>query len=146
MNWGYKILAFYLSFVALIVFMVFSAFQYNVNLVTKDYYERELQYQDVIDGSFNLKKRGETVYINTLDQEIRILLPTEVEGAELTNLEIWIYNESGQHKDIKINEKSTMLNQFNIPIQKEEHKGDYIAKIKWHEAGTPYYFEKKIKL
>ena len=146
MNWGYKILAFYLSFVALIVFMVFSAFQYNVNLVTKDYYERELQYQDVIDGGFNLKNRGETVYINISQDDIQILLPTEGEGNELTNLEIWFYNESGQHKDIKINEKSTKLNQFTIPMQQDEHKGDYIAKIKWHESGKPYYFEKKIKL
>ncbi|MEQ1555036.1 MAG: FixH family protein, partial [Ferruginibacter sp.] len=49
MNWGYKILSFYALFVVGILFMVFKSSSQNTDLVTTDYYAKELKYQDKID-------------------------------------------------------------------------------------------------
>ena len=45
MNWGYKILTVYIIFIAGILFLVFKSSNQNQDLVTKDYYEQELKYQ-----------------------------------------------------------------------------------------------------
>lgn len=145
MSWGYKILTFYLAFVALIVFMVFSAFQYKVNLVSTDYYERELNYQDVIDGKGNLSAAGETVYVNILKGALDILLPNLDPGKPLNELEIWLYNEATQEGDVKINIGNTLDNRFEIPLEKQ-NTGSYVLKIKWYQGGVPYYFEKTMRL
>lgn len=145
MSWGYKILTFYLAFVALIVFMVFSAFQYKVNLVSTDYYERELNYQDVIDGRANLSAAGETVYVNHVKSGLDILLPGIKPGKPLNQLEIWLYNEATQEGDVKINIDNTLNNRFEIPLE-AQNTGSYVLKIKWYQDGVPYYFEKTMRL
>ncbi len=50
MNFKYFILALYLTFVGLIVMMVFKSFGQNIELETKDYYNEELKYQQKIDA------------------------------------------------------------------------------------------------
>ena len=45
MNWGYKIILVYVLFVAGIVFLVVRSSMENTDLVTSDYYEKELKYQ-----------------------------------------------------------------------------------------------------
>ena len=50
MNWGYKILAVYLVFVAGIVVMVYKSSTQKIDLVTTDYYAKELKYQERIDA------------------------------------------------------------------------------------------------
>lgn len=145
MSWGYKILTFYLAFVALIVFMVFSAFQYKVNLVSTDYYERELNYQDVIDGHKNLAAAGETVYVNHPSGGLDILLPNMAAGKPYEKLEIWLYNEATQEGDIKINIDNTSDNRFELPLE-TQNTGSYVLKVKWYQDGVPYYYEKTMRL
>ena len=49
MNWGYKILMVYVIFIAGILLLVFKSSSQNQDLVTEDYYEQELKYQQKID-------------------------------------------------------------------------------------------------
>ncbi|MBI3232811.1 MAG: FixH family protein [Bacteroidetes bacterium] len=53
MNWGYKILILYASFVIMIIFMVFKASNTKFDLVSDKYYQDELNYQQLIDASSN---------------------------------------------------------------------------------------------
>jgi len=144
MSWGYKIMAFYLGFVALTVFMVYSAFQYKVNLVSSDYYERELQFQDIIDGSRNLNKEGETVFVTKTIEELDILLPS-ITNAPYENLEIWLYNKADNSGDVKINLAQTSDNRYSLPLT-SQITGRYLLKIKWHQDKIPYYFEKEMTI
>ena len=50
MNFKYFIAVLYLTFVALIVMMVFKSCGQNIELETKDYYNEELKYQSKIDA------------------------------------------------------------------------------------------------
>jgi hypothetical protein len=50
MNFKYFILALYLTFVGLIVMMVFKSCGQNIELETQDYYNEELKYQQKIDA------------------------------------------------------------------------------------------------
>ena len=48
-SWGYKIAGAYLLFVAGIMFLVYKANNETYDLVTENYYEEELKFQNVID-------------------------------------------------------------------------------------------------
>jgi hypothetical protein len=48
-SWGIKIAMLYCGFVALIIIMVSMAMNQKIDLVSKDYYEQELNYQKKID-------------------------------------------------------------------------------------------------
>jgi hypothetical protein len=53
LSWGYKIMFVYIAFVAGMGFLVFKASSQKFDLVTKDYYDQELKYQQVIDQAAN---------------------------------------------------------------------------------------------
>ena len=57
MNWGYKIMIVYLVFVAGIAVMVYNSAMQNIDLVTPDYYAKELKYQEKIDETNVTKKK-----------------------------------------------------------------------------------------
>ena len=61
MNWGYKILLVYVVFVAGIMFLVFKSSSQKMDLVTTDYYAKELKYQQKIDAMNKVQKLSDTV-------------------------------------------------------------------------------------
>jgi hypothetical protein len=143
MSWGYKILAMYGAFMLLIGALVFGSYQQDVNLVSKDYYQREIEFQEVIDGRNNLQKISAQPEILILEDVLEVQLP---EGtAELKNLEIWFYNAAIPAADIKYNEASTAKRTFSFPLT-PVHKGTYHLKIKWMENDLPYYFDKEMSI
>ncbi len=142
MNWGYRIFAFYTGFVALTIFMVYSAFQHNVNLVTADYYERELEYQKIIDGAKNVNAAEEKVAISLSSDELTVVLPA-INPAQipLQDVELWLYNEADGSRDVIASFDEAMTNRFILPLG-ESQKGRYVLKVKWEQSNTPFYFEK----
>ena len=53
MNWGTRIIIMYVGFVALIITLVVVSMRQQVDLVTPDYYAKELKYQTNIDKTKN---------------------------------------------------------------------------------------------
>lgn len=143
MSWGYKILAMYGAFMLLIGALVFGSYQQDVNLVSKDYYQREIEFQQVIDGKNNLQKLPVQPEISLLNDVLEVNLPAG--SSELKNLEIWFYNAAIPAADIKYNEASTSGRTFSFPLR-AIHKGSYLLKIKWIENGVPYYYDKKMSI
>ena len=78
LSWGYKIMFVYLAFVAGIGFLVFKASNQEFDLVTKDYYEQELKYQQVIDQSANASKLSTPVSIEKKEEQLKISFPEEM--------------------------------------------------------------------
>ena len=63
MNWGHKITLAILLFVAFIGYMVVRAFQENIDLVSDDYYAREISFEDKMrqQANFNVLEDPPTV-------------------------------------------------------------------------------------
>lgn len=51
MNWGYKIALVIAIFLAGMFFMVYTSYQQSVPMIDKDYYEKEIAYQEIINAS-----------------------------------------------------------------------------------------------
>ena len=141
MNWGYKILMVYILFVAGIMVMVFMSSSQNTDLVTTDYYEKELVYQQKIDQISRTNALSAKVGISVHEQAIHIQLPPEMNGLEV-NADVQLYCPSDKTKDRKA-DFITRNGAITFPIS-VNNKGLYEVKINWTANKVTYYSENKI--
>ena len=141
MNWGYKILSVYIVFIAGILYMVFKSSGENQDLVTKDYYEQELKYQQVIDDAARAGTLSSEVKYELKGEQMMITLPKEMEGKNST-VHILLYCTADKRKDIT-SEQVTETAVLNLPITKN-NKGLHELKVSWITEGKSYYSEQKL--
>ena len=141
MNWGTKIAVIFGVFVAGILFMVLKSSQQNIDLVTPDYYEQELKYQDVIEASRRTAALGKTITFSLKDDMIDIVFPEEMRGQEIKGM-VWLYCMADQQKDLK-RDFTTSSGLFHMPYN-AFNKGNYALKVSWQAAGLTYYHEQKL--
>lgn len=141
MNWGKKILIVYIVFVVGIVFMVFKSSIQKTDLVTTDYYAKELRYQEKIDEMNRVQALSAPVDYRITGNELIIQFPKDFTGMQLTG-EAVLYCPSDENKDLK-KDFSVKDEPVSI-ILPAAHKGHYELHLSWKEGGRTYYFEKKI--
>ena len=143
MNWGTKILLVYVAFVLGIVFMVFKSSTQNTDLVTTDYYARELKYQDKINEIKRTDALSAPVEYRIGEHALTIIFPKDFTGKKLVG-EALLYCPSDEKKDIK--QHFSILDEvLELPVPARS-KGLYELHLSWQDGGVTYYFEKKIFL
>lgn len=140
-SWGYKILFGYLLFVAGIIFLVVKANSEKFDLVTKDYYDEELKYQQVIDQAANASALSAPVRVEKTTDEIKIYFPDEMNGQKKL-IDFYIYYPADSKRDFR---KSIELieNSFTQPLP-AGMKGLHELKLTWKANDVKYYHEQKI--
>lgn len=140
-NWGHKILFVYLAFVAGILFLAFKANRQKFDLVTSNYYEKELKFQDVIDQKQRVTELSAPPKISHSVNSIRIQLPGEFLNKEVKG-EIYLYRPSDASKDVKkdfTTDKSFVEMMFDKNLS-----GAYEIKLSWQADGKTFYNEQRI--
>lgn len=140
MNWGYKILTVYVLFVAGIMFLVFKTTQEKVDLVTKDYYEQELMYQDRIDQSARAASLSSGLSYQVNDGMVGIKFPPEMNGKSI-EADVLLYCPSDKQKDIS--KKMETTNAELALAFPASYKGMFELKIHWKADGSDYYSSHK---
>lgn len=141
MNWGYKILVVYIIFVAGIAFMVFKSSNEKMDLVTTDYYAKELKYQDKIDATTRANLLSESIRYDINDKQIVLHFPKDFAGKKISG-SAELYCPSDENKDIK---KDFVADDATVTINiNAGNKGQQELHISWNVDGIDYYFEKKI--
>lgn len=143
MNWGTRIVIMYLGFVALIVTMVVVSMRQQVDLVTPDYYAKELKYQSNIDKANNHNQLNSSLKCSVLDGNIVINFPEEHKSESITG-EVLVYKPSDAKSD-KIISIEAVNGQMSIPSSVFS-KGMYKVKIDWTVNEKSFYFEQVINL
>lgn len=141
MNWGYKILFVYTAFVAGILFMVFKSSSQKFDLVTPDYYAKELKYQDKIDEMNRVSALSAPVKCELKNDGLLVEFPKDFAGKKLTG-EAVLYCPSDESRDIK-KEFAVQDELLVLPLASVK-SGLYELHLSWQEGGVTYYFEKKI--
>lgn len=141
MNWGAKIVLVYIVFIAGILFMVFKSSTQKTDLVTTDYYVKELKYQDKIDEMNRVQALSAPVELAIQNNEVIIQFPKDFSGKHLTG-EAVLYCPSDENKDIK-NTFSLQDEPLKIIIP-AKNKGLHELHLSWKDGTVTYYFEKKI--
>ncbi|MCW3092156.1 MAG: hypothetical protein JWP81_3225 [Ferruginibacter sp.] len=141
MNWGHKIIIVYAVFVAGMLFLAFKSSKQNIELVTEDYYAKELVYQQKIDETKRADALTSKVSVDVIDHELKIGFPADFSGKPVAG-EVTIYCPSDEKKDMR-QPFSITDSALNISVPANYH-GLHYVKISWSVAGMKYYCEHKI--
>ena len=111
----------------------------DVDLVTDNYYDKEVKYQQQIDTEKRTNALGEDIRVNILNKTLVVTFPdsSNVDG------ELYFYRPSDFKKDFKIPIKIDHKREQAINISKIE-KGYWKLKVSWNMNNDEYYSEKSI--
>ena len=142
MNWGNKLLLTFIAFGAGMAYLVYRSVSTNYELVEKDYYNQELRYQQVIDGTNRVNQLSTVVRIEQTDAGITLELPHEMKEKNISG-EVLFYCAYDQKKDTKflLQTDSTGVQVFQ---PNSVSPGSYIVKINWNNEGKNYFAEKSL--
>jgi hypothetical protein len=142
MNWGHKIAVLYISFVVLILTMVFLANKEKVDLVTSDYYEQELRFQDKINAGNNAKNLTTPINFETKNRILHLIYPKEMLGKTISG-DITLYRPSDAALDYKttININADGGQTISSLTFK---RGLYKMQFSWRMDNLDYYIEEPV--
>ena len=141
MDWGKGILLTIIGFVAVIITMVVISVRMDgIELVTENYYEQEIKYQDQIDKENLTLELGETVMRYDDDTQSVVLdLPRGSKGQ----LQLFRPSDSSLDQIFTFEAKADQATV--IPVQNLK-SGYWKFQLSWSVGGKEYYEEKKIDL
>ena len=141
MNWGYKILLVYAVFVSGIMFLVFKSSSQKMDLVTTDYYAKELKYQLKIDAMNRVGLLSDTVKYEMNEGKLTVVFPKDFAGKKITG-DVVLYCPSDEDKDITQTFSIQDAPLF-VPVG-VLNKKEFELQLSWQADGRSYYFEKKL--
>lgn len=141
LNWGYKIAAMYLLFVAGIMYLVVMSSREKVDLVTADYYAQELKYQERIDEETRAAALSAPVSISLEGQTLVISFPQEFRDKNISG-SVLVYCPSNKEMDIT-STLSPADNTARISIP-DKNNGMHEVQVSWQANGVTYYAEQNI--
>lgn len=144
MNWGKGITITIILFVSFIIYLVFTCMkQTDIHLVSADYYEQEIAYQQIIDKKSNLEKLGGKPKLSIISSRELLL--------DMSGLSQWDQSQ-GSVQMFRPSDPS-LDKQFDLSLDNEGRQiinmdrlksGKWICKISWNRLGTEYYFEQTV--
>jgi hypothetical protein len=142
LNWGKGIFLSFIVFALAMAYIVIFPFNQKVELVTDNYYEKEIKYQEQIDKQERTALLSESLSVTNDLKELKITFPPSYQNV---TGEILFYRPADAKKD------------FSLPISADSSGSQLIdisplipgywkIKILWNMNGTQYYYEKNIMI
>lgn len=138
-NWGHKVTIGFTAFAGMIVYLVVQCMNTHYDLVSKEYYKEELQYQQIIDGASRANRLSSHATVSQTNEQLIVQLPAEMQQQPVTG-NILFYSVDNSQKDkqvaLQLNDHAaqTIDSRSFIP-------GKYTAKIRWQSNNEQYYTE-----
>jgi hypothetical protein len=141
MNWGKGLTIAIIAFMSFILYMVITLItKGNADLVSEDYYKKEIEYEKEITALKNSDNATEKVTINDKGEFIVFQFPTT---KEIDNIEIHLLRPNNDKGDVTFSEKDTK----NVMIEKKNlEKGIYKASIKYDSEGQPFLQKEELNI
>lgn len=136
LSWGKGIILAYTGFVLLVLVMVGITITKDVDLVTPNYYDKEIRYQEEIDKINNTGKLKEQVQFTIDKSNLAISFPAITAGSVIKG-EVNFYRPSDSKKDFKIPIETGRDFKQSFDISKIE-KGLWKVKVNWNMDGINY--------
>ncbi len=140
MNWGKGITIAFILFGAYISYLVYRCFDLDFELEDKNYYEKELAFQDQIDGESNAKSEGKTLQLTTIGGKLSVDLPA---GKDHAKGEVYLLRPSnGKYdKHFQLATDGSGHQEFSLDGMMP---GLYNVKVSWECNGKPYFSQETI--
>ncbi len=137
-SWGHGVIVALGAFIVFILSMMFlfPNGQKNSEMVTENYYEEELQYQDVIDAKNRADKLAEKPTYKQDSKGITITFPKGYDNVN-TKVKFVLNRTDDQNLDVKKEIVLDQNNSFTIPPQVIK-MGNYTLMLMWTKDKTDY--------
>ncbi len=139
MNWGTGLAIVLGLFVLSMAYTMYLVTQQRYDLVTADYYEKELAYQETIDRQENALALSGKSALKMVDGKIQLQFPQELIG-QTAQAHIELYCQTDARKDFTLKEENWTVAHVHLPAQKMT-TGKWIAKVKLDTQDQQYYFD-----
>jgi len=142
MNWGKGIALFMVLFVMTLAFMVYKTTQKTSEMVTENYYEKELKHEEIIQAKRNVSALNNFPEIELDNTSVTITLPDEFDLNKVEG-EVYFYKPDNTEKDriVAMNLDENHTQHINL---EELSVGVYQVQLSWKQDSLNYYFEKDI--
>lgn len=138
MSWGTGITLAFAGFVAFILFLVYSTTLQNIDLVAEDYYQQEIEYQNVIDQANNYDALAGKLMVKETATDIHFEFPHD--SLAIIKGTLTFFRPSSKLDDVSFSVKSK-----NVSVSKKQLlSGSYLIKAKWLSGGKTYFKEQHI--
>jgi hypothetical protein len=144
MNWGLRIALLYIGFVGMIITLVGLTMRQKVDLVSKDYYEQELKFQQKIDKMNNTVKLEQPLQWEIRGQKIVLTFPPSPNKQHIIG-SVFFFRPSDATKDKIITLDTDTGNTQEIPLSIFSH-GQYNMQVSWRCGNEDYYEEKVVHI
>lgn len=141
-NWGWGIAIFYSVFVLAFIIILIYSFGQDNSLVTENYYETDLAYQDHKDKVANYTRLADKV-IESYQVESRIYLIQFPGDMSSITGEVHFYRPSTASLDYRVPIQVDSSNQAVIPVEHLQ-SGQWVVQIEWTSGGNPYFKESRL--
>jgi hypothetical protein len=142
-SWGWKAGLLYGAFVAMMVTLVVASSRQKIDLVSKDYYKDEIEYQRVIDAGKNQSELSVPLVIRANESVVSVEFPSQFRD-KIVKGELYFYSPVNDKWDRKI---SLIAENNSMSIDRSKLlKTRYTMKINWEVDGKKYYQETAVNL
>lgn len=143
-NWGHKILLLYLLFMIMIGILVYKSTNQKFDLVSEDYYDKAVKYQNQINEMQNTEALSDkpTYSFNKNENVVEIKFPdnfiyTQIKGT------LFFFKPDNANLDFSVNIELNENNTQKIPANKLS-RGNWKLKTNWTTNKTSFYQEENI--
>lgn len=139
MNWGKSIFLFYSLFVVALLAVVFFSFTQDVNLVSEDYYQQEIAYEEQITRMKNTEGLTVKPAVALKNQYVEITFPPALKPKGT----ILFFRPSDASLDRRIAIALGADGTQQVDFSTQE-KGLWKVKLQWKEGDKEFYQESVI--
>lgn len=139
MNWGWRIGIVYTLFALSMIGAVIYSTTLDVNLVEENYYQREVEYQQVINKKQNTLQDSAAFAVQIVGDSVVLHFPKEVAQGKVYFVRAADVNNDKKFELKVVNGQQVFSKDFFKP-------GSYDLQVDWKGNNKEYYWEQKITI
>ncbi len=141
LHWGNYIAIFFTCFVVFMLWLISKTFSINTELVSEDYYDKEIAYQEKIDKLSNVQRLHAAVKIIQTADSVQFIFPEIFADTAVTGM-IKLYRPSDISKDKSFS--IALVNKKQTFSKNAFTKGNYVVHVDWKANAIPFYTEESL--
>ena len=143
-NWGTGIVVAFIAFIGFIMYFVISMStnkKYDHDLVTEDYYKKELEFQQDIDKEENATKLIENLTLEKTAEGLVVNFPKDLDINKISG-KVFLYRPSNKQLDFEI--PISLSNQNLLIPDNSLLDGRWNIKVYWTYDSSDFLFKQEI--
>jgi nitrogen fixation protein FixH len=142
--WPYGVIAFFILLFCGIATALVITTTHRESLVSENYYEQELKYQDRIDSAVRAQKCGARVQVDGQQGRLMVTVPA-AQVAQAISGAIEFYRPSAPELDCTFPLAPNAAGSQAVDVSKLR-AGLWRVRVKWAAGGESYFLEQRITL